>query len=139
MASFALLFAVTIDCPDPANLARFYLHFVGGHLHSSNPDYVVLTSGNNVRLDFQRVANRRSPPWPDRAAPRRLHLDFRVENLWEAEQFLVSNGAELASQQPGGERFRVLLDPAGHPFCIATDDAADVPTRDVEAARDDTL
>ncbi|MGW4770233.1 VOC family protein [Nocardia sp. NPDC004278] len=128
MAITARLFAVTIDCPDPTRLARFYQEFLGGQLRSSSPDFVVLTSRHDVRLDFQRVANHQPPAWPDPAAPRRLHLDFAVEDLGQAEQHLLRLGAVLASQQPGGERFRVLLDPVGHPFCIATTAATDVPT-----------
>jgi len=76
MTVTAHLFAVTVDCPDPARLARFYQGFLGGQLRSASADFVVLTSGEVVRLDFQRVANHQPPPWPDPSAPRRLHLDF---------------------------------------------------------------
>ncbi|MBU3067919.1 VOC family protein [Nocardia sp. NEAU-G5] len=112
----ARLFAATIDCPDPVGLARFYRTFLGGQLRSGSPDFVVLTSDPGIRLDFQRVANRQPAPWPDPAAPGRVHLDFSVEDLGEAERQLLELGATLASYQPGGERFRVLLDPEGHPF-----------------------
>lgn len=122
------LFAVTVDCPDPTRLARFYQAFLGGQLRSSNPDFVVLTSDHDVRLDFQRAADHRPPPWPDPAAPHRLHLDFSVDDLERAERQLIGLGAELASHQPGGRRFRVLLDPAGHPFCIVTTDATGIPS-----------
>jgi catechol 2,3-dioxygenase-like lactoylglutathione lyase family enzyme len=126
----AHLFAVTIDCTDPTRLAQFYQHFLGGQLRSTNPDFVVLTSDHDTRLDFQRVPNHQPPPWPDPAAPRRLHLDFSVEDLEQAQQHLLSLGAKIASYQPGGQRFRVFLDPAGHPFCIATTDAAVTPTEE---------
>jgi catechol 2,3-dioxygenase-like lactoylglutathione lyase family enzyme len=127
MTHTARLFAATIDCPDPVGLARFYRAFLGGQLRSGSPDFVVLTSDHGVRLDFQRVANRQPAPWPDPAAPGRVHLDFSVGELGEAERRLLELGATLASQQPGGQRFRVLLDPAGHPFCICTDSAATIP------------
>ena len=126
MTVTARLFAVTVDCPDPAQLARFYQAFLGGELRSASGDFVVLTSDDAVRLDFQHVANHQPPPWPDSSAPRRLHLDFCVENLAQAEQHLLDLGATLAPHQPGGRRFRVLIDPAGHPFCIATAAAAEV-------------
>src|SRR4051794_73646 len=49
------LFAVTLDCPDPHVLARFYREIVGGDLRSSNDDFVVLSgTDGTVRLDFQR-------------------------------------------------------------------------------------
>ncbi|MEV4127191.1 VOC family protein [Nocardia sp. NPDC049707] len=126
MTATANLFAVTIDCPDPTRLARFYQEFLGGQLSSCSPDFVVLTSEHEVRLDFQHVANHQPPPWPDPSAPRRLHLDFCVEDLAQTEQHLLCLGATLAPHQPGGQRFRVLVDPAGHPFCIATTAAAEI-------------
>ncbi|MEV0403758.1 VOC family protein [Actinoallomurus sp. NPDC050550] len=121
------LFAVTIDCPDPAGLVRFYQAFLGGELSfSSNEDFAALVIDGSVRLDFQRVSNPAPARWPDPDAARRLHLDFAVDDLDQAEKQLLGIGAMLADFQPGGERFRVLLDPAGHPFCIATRSAASI-------------
>ena len=123
------LFAVTLDCPDPHALACFYREMVGGDLRSSNGDFVVLSgTDGTVRLDFQRVQNSEPVPWPDPAAARRLHLDFVVDDLDEAEAHLCSMGARRAELQPGGDRFRVLIDPAGHPFCLATSRAASTPS-----------
>ena len=116
MPALAHLFAVTVDCPDPFELARFYQAFAGGEVASSNDDFVTL-SGGGVRIDFQRVANR-AARWPDDDAPRRVHLDFRVDDLERAEEELLRLGATVAGHQPGGRRFRVLFDPAGHPFCL---------------------
>lgn len=57
--------------------------------------------------------------------PTRTRLvDFSVDNLPEAEQQLRDLGAELASHQPGGQRFRVFFDPAGHPFCVTSSQVA---------------
>jgi hypothetical protein len=117
MPALARLFAVTVDCPDPFELARFYQAFAGGELASSNDDFVTL-SGGAVRIDFQRVANP-AARWPDADAPRTVHLDFLVDDLERAEEELQRLGATVAGYQPGGRRFRVLFDPAGHPFCIA--------------------
>ncbi|MFA1550567.1 VOC family protein [Actinomadura chokoriensis] len=122
-----MLFAVTIDCPDPAGLARFYQQFLGGDLYSTNETFAALTIEGNVRLDFQRVANPRPPRWPDPGAPQRLHLDFSVDDLDAAEQRVLNAGAELAEHQPGGRRFRVFFDPAGHPFCLADAATAAIP------------
>jgi catechol 2,3-dioxygenase-like lactoylglutathione lyase family enzyme len=125
-------FAVTLDCPDPYALASFYREIVGGDLWSSNNDFVVLSrTDGSVRLDFQRVQNPEPAPWPDPMAARRLHLDFVVEDLDEAEAHLCSMGARRAEPQPGGDRFRVLIDPAGHPFCLATPWAASTPNGQV--------
>ncbi|MGB7237768.1 MAG: VOC family protein [Rhodococcus sp. (in: high G+C Gram-positive bacteria)] len=128
MTAFAKLFAVTVDCMDPVQLATFYQGFIGGQIRSSNPDFVVLTGPHDVRIDFQRVENPEPGPWPSPDAPRRVHLDFGVDDLAEAERLLLGLGARRACHQPGGDRFRVFLDPAGHPFCVTTfETAAAVP------------
>lgn len=127
MATLGTLFAITLDCPDPLRLARFYQAITGGELFASNEDFIVLAGDDNVRLDFQRTANHQAPPWPDPAAPLRVHLDFRVDDLDQTEVHLLDLGAVRPEFQPGGHRFRVLLDPAGHPFCLATKEAATTP------------
>lgn len=127
MATIGSLLAVTLDSPDPLRLARFYQEITGGELFASNEDFVVLAADDRVRLDFQRVANDQPPRWPDPAAARRVHLDFIVEDLDQAEAEVMNLGAVRAAFQPGGRRFRVLLDPAGHPFCLATKGAAVTP------------
>ena len=49
-----------------------------------------------------------------------MHLDIEVDDLEDAVRHAITCGAELASYQPQ-EKVRVLLDPAGHPFCLYTD------------------
>ncbi|WP_224390987.1 VOC family protein [Pseudonocardia sp. ICBG1293] len=120
------LVAVTLDCPDPQELAEFYRHVLGGELHASNDDFVVLTCDGTARLDFQRVSHRRPSQWPD-GGTLRAHLDIAVDDLDHAEQRLTALGAVPAAVQPDAARFRVLIDPAGHPFCIATPAAAATP------------
>jgi predicted enzyme related to lactoylglutathione lyase len=127
MAAVSHLFAVTVDCPDPLALARFYQAFTGLEISWSSSDFVVLSGDGDVRIDFQRVANHRAFDWPDRGAPRRVHLDFRVDDLDEAEENVLDLGARLAIDQPGGARFRVLIDPVGHPFCLVDKAAAETP------------
>jgi hypothetical protein len=50
-----------------------------------------------------------------------MHFDFQVGDLDSAVADAVALGAELADDQPQ-EHVRVLLDPAGHPFCLCRDD-----------------
>ncbi len=118
---------MTLDSPNPRQLARFYQHVVGGEVFSDNEDFVVL-EGERIRLDFQRVANPSPVPWPDAASPRRVHLDFVVEDIDATEARLTAIGATRPAFQPGGQRFRVLVDPAGHVFCLASPAAAVTPT-----------
>jgi len=47
-----------------------------------------------------------------------VHLDLHGDApVGEFEQRAIALGARLAAVQPD-PRWRVLLDPAGHPFCI---------------------
>jgi len=127
MRHHACLFAVTVDCPEPVELAEFYQGFLGGEVRFFPPDFAALDHTGGVRLDFQRVSNHRPPLWPDPAAPRRVHLDFWVPDLGAAERLVLGLGALVAEYQPGGDRFRVFLDPAGHPFCLAPQSATILP------------
>jgi hypothetical protein len=45
------------------------------------------------------------------------HIDIAVEDLEAAVAWAVAAGATLAAHQPQ-HHVRVLLDPAGHPFCL---------------------
>jgi L-amino acid N-acyltransferase YncA len=132
----AHLFAVTVDCSEPLELARFYQAFTGWTISASNDDFVVL-AGGGVRIDFQRVPNPPAPDWPDAEAPRRLHLDFRVDDLAGAEAHVLGLGAALAGHQPGGERFRVLIDPQGHPFCLVDKAASGTPGPAIRPMREE--
>jgi catechol-2,3-dioxygenase len=118
------LFAVTLDCADPSALARFYQGLLGGRICSTNDTFVALSVDGGLRLDFQRVEPYEPPQWPDRGAPAQSHLDFVVDDLMQAERNALALGATKPDFQPGGDRFRVLVDPAGHPFCVATPAAA---------------
>lgn len=70
-----------------------------------------------VLLIPQRVADYQPPVWPGASV---VHLDLTAgEHLEEPTRRAIGLGARLADPQPD-PRWRVLLDPAGHPFCITT-------------------
>src|SRR5262249_9098968 len=49
------------------------------------------------------------------------HLDLSAgDELDMPETQVVELGATRAEMQPHPDRWRVLIDPAGHPFCITT-------------------
>ena len=54
-----------------------------------------------------------------------MHLDVAVDDIERAESLALSLGATRASYQPSPDRWRVMIDPAGHPFCLTT-----LPPRD---------
>ncbi|MEU6853346.1 VOC family protein [Actinacidiphila alni] len=120
MPSKLKLSAITLDCPDPLALAAFYQQATGLEPHPrSDADFAGLTGEHGLFLGFQRVADYRPPRWPDQSVPQQFHLDFDVDDLDEAEARLLALGASRPEHQPS-EHWRVLTDPAGHPFCLVT-------------------
>ncbi|WEV26634.1 VOC family protein [Streptomyces sp. 71268] len=111
--------AVTFDCPDPAVLARFYGEILGLPVAFSSDDFVMLGEEGAPGLGFNRLADYRRPTWPDPAQEKQAHIDFAVDDLEAAEARLLALGATKAEFQPEPDRWRVLLDPAGHPFCVS--------------------
>lgn len=116
VAANVRLVGVSLDCADPAELARFYLQLLGGRLLWSRPGSAgVQVPG--VLLVTQRVTDYRPPAWPGSSV---VHLDLTAgTELDEPERRAVALGARPVDPQPD-PRWRVLLDPAGHPFCITT-------------------
>ncbi|MEU2064062.1 VOC family protein [Streptomyces sp. NPDC013455] len=113
--------AVTFDCADPAELSRFYAEMFGMTVAYSSADFVFLTGGDGgPGLGFHRLPDYRRPTWPDPAQEKQAHIEVGVDDLDTAEAHLLARGASKAETQPQPDRWRVLLDPAGHPFCITT-------------------
>jgi catechol 2,3-dioxygenase-like lactoylglutathione lyase family enzyme len=117
--SAAHLRGVTLDCDDPEALAAFYQELTEMTVGFSADEFVALTGGPGPDLGFQRVGDYRRPQWPSQEGPQQLHLDFGVDDLDIAQDLVLSLGAVKPDHQPGGERWRVFLDPAGHPFCLS--------------------
>lgn len=115
-SSPARLYMVTIDCPDPRELAAFYSRLLGWETTASEAEYAMVVGGG-LSLGFGRVEPYAPPAWPDETGAKQFHLDFSVDDVETTEQRCVQLGATVPDHQPG-EGWRVLLDPAGHPFCI---------------------
>ncbi|MFF0220185.1 VOC family protein [Streptomyces vinaceus] len=113
------LSALTLDCPDPPALAAFYQQATGLDPHpESDADFAGLNREDGLLIGFQRVDDYQAPTWPGQGVPQQLHLCFDVADLEEAEARLLELGARKTDHQPNEDRWRVLTDPAGHPFCI---------------------
>ncbi|MEE1941034.1 VOC family protein [Streptomyces sp. TRM 70361] len=115
------LAGVVLDAPDPRALAGFYRRLLEWETVEDGPDWVSLKGPDATRLSFQTEPEYRPPTWPGKADRQQmmLHLDFEVEDLAAAERRAVGLGARVADFQPQDD-VRVLLDPAGHPFCLFT-------------------
>ena len=116
----AELRGVTLDCADPQMLAGFYGALTGMRELFSTDEFVALTDGSGCDLGFQRVDGYRAPRWPGQNVPQQFHLDFRADDLDAMEELALELGAAKPDHQPGDGRWRVLLDPAGHPFCLTS-------------------
>jgi catechol 2,3-dioxygenase-like lactoylglutathione lyase family enzyme len=109
------LFAVTIDAPDAAALARFYAEILGMEVGYDGPEGSLITGGGKSVM-FQQVGEYTPPQWPDPAHPQQGHLDIEVADLDAGEARVLELGAKRLDG--GGKTFRVFADPIGHPFCL---------------------
>lgn len=109
--------AISIDCADPAALAQFYRQVLDLEVLFESEQFVAL-KGAAVLLTFQRVADHQPPQWPEGGVPKQLHLELAASDLDAEEARILGLGATKAEVQPNPSGWRVLVDPAGHPFCI---------------------
>jgi hypothetical protein len=111
---------VVLDSPDAQRLAAFWQELTGWPRRSDEPDWVTLVPpGGGVGLSFQSDPRHVRPVWPagDGDPQMQVHLDIEVRDLAAAVAWATSAGAEEAAFQPQ-DRVRVMLYPAGHPFCL---------------------
>lgn len=114
-----------LDAPDGPALARFYARLLDWQVFGEDAEgaAVAPTEDAGYYLAFQTEKNYVRPVWP--AGPgdpqMSLHLDVAVDDLEHGVAFARECGAEQADYQPQ-ETVRVMLDPAGHPFCLYLDE-----------------
>lgn len=117
MTAIARLGGVSLDSADPARLADFYRQLLGLDVFLETDDFVAL-KGAGILITAQRVEGHVPATWPDGLVPKQLHLELAVDDLDSAETMALALGAIRAIQQPAPDQWRVLIDPAGHPFCM---------------------
>ncbi len=114
------LVATVLGAPDPQSLAEFYRQLLGWQITSRSPEWMRLVGPEGgASLSFQLESDFERPVWPQVEGEQQMmmHLDIGVEDLRSGVAFAESLGATLADFQPQ-ENVRVMLDPAGHPFCL---------------------
>lgn len=114
---------ICIDCADAHEMADFYGQLLGWDATITEPNWVLMQDPRGgLGLSFQAESRYRPPTWPERddAHDKMLHLDIKVDDLDAAVEHAIACGARVAEYQPQ-ERVRVMLDPAGHPFCLFLD------------------
>lgn len=111
---------VVLDTPDVETLTRFYAELRGWSIWKMDSEGAALDLGEGVAyLAIQRNPDHVRPEWPARPGRQQMmiHLDFEVEDLDRAVSHALALGAVLPEHQPQDD-VRVMLDPAGHPFCL---------------------
>ncbi len=115
---------VVLDAPDGVALAHFYAELLGWQVFKEGDGGAAVApsedAGYNLAFETEPLYAR--PVWPtvEGQPQMSMHLDIEVDDLEPAVAHAVGLGAELASYQPQ-ETVRVMLDPAGHPFCLYLD------------------
>jgi catechol 2,3-dioxygenase-like lactoylglutathione lyase family enzyme len=114
---------VVLEAPDARALSRFYAQLLDWQVGDDDPDWVTLVPPDGAGgLSFQTGRDYVRPVWPVVEGRQQMmaHLDVEVDDLDVAVASAVQLGATVAEFQPQ-EHVRVLLDPAGHPFCLYVD------------------
>jgi len=115
---------IAIEAPDPGALAAFYSQLLGWPIAHEEPGTAIVAApGGSTYVVFQASPGYRRPVWPPVDGQQRpmMHVDFQVADLDAAVGQALALGATVAAHQPQ-EHVRVLIDPAGHPFCLCRDD-----------------
>jgi len=108
----------TLDCADPRAEAAFWSALLGWDVAAAEDEYAMLVpTDGGPALGFGRVEAYEPPAWPNERGTKQFHLDLGCDDLAATEEQALTLGATLADPQPG-DTWRVLLDPAGHPFCL---------------------
>lgn len=113
---------VVLEAPDASALARFYAELLGWSVtHEDDTDATMARRRCGVHrvpdlpgVRRARLAGSGGAPTDDDA------LDVGVADLEAAVADAIELGARIADHQPQ-DTVRVMLDPAGHPFCLYLD------------------
>ena len=121
MADLRVTLSTTVlGTPDPPGLAAFYRDLLGWRITTDEGDWVVVRPPDDgPGLAFQTEEHHARPSWPTESGEQQMqmHLDFHVSDMSAAAARAEELGATLAAYQPQDD-VRVLIDPAGHPFCV---------------------
>jgi predicted enzyme related to lactoylglutathione lyase len=120
-----------LDSADPVGLARFYETLLGWTMtdcEGPRPGYPpedgwarLRSPAGDQKIEFQWEQHYAPPVWPPVPGEQQMmiHLDVAVEDLDAGVAWALEAGARVAEQQLHEHDFHVvMLDPAGHPFCM---------------------
>ena len=119
---------ICLDCRDAEELARFYSELLGWpEVYRDGPEWIALRKGD-FGMSFQAEKWYEPPVWPEKtsALTKMMHFEIATDDVPAAVARALELGAREAQPQPADRdpnQLRVMLDPAGHPFCLCNDDA----------------
>lgn len=96
-----------LDAAGIERLAAFYSRLAGSPVVSTEPGWITVRTPDGQDVAFQLAPDHFAPHWPGQDHPQQIHLDLTAGDYRAA-----------ASMGAGGDGFRVLTDPAGHPSCL---------------------
>ena len=91
---------------------------------------LIESPAGELKMEFQGADDYTPPVWPNAPGQQQMmmHIDVAVEVIGgerdprerfsEFVDHVVSLGGRVAEHQPQEDRVVVMLDPAGHPFCL---------------------
>ena len=121
----------TLDAADALGLAAFYERLLGWSItdrstQGPRPGYpegdgwaMLRSPSADMKIEIQGAEHYTPPVWPPMPGEQQMmiHLDIAVEDLDAGVAWATEAGATVAAHQPQ-PHVRVMLDPAGHPFCL---------------------
>ena len=111
-----------IDALDMNALADFYAALLNGsRIWEPDDQYAAMRAADGFVIGFQRADDYRPPTWPTQERGQQLHMDLAVDDLDAAKAHAISCGARVAFEPEGNAHHVVMLDLAGHPFCLGLD------------------
>lgn len=115
------ILGISMDCLDANALAAFYVRLSGWEQVISGEEWAGIRTPHGLLLVFQTVEGYVPPVWPWESGKQQqmAHMDFYVEDLDKAVAHAMECGATRADTQYF-DTSTVMLDPAGHPFCLST-------------------
>jgi hypothetical protein len=111
--------SISLDCRDPHTLADFWANVLGGDVAFRSDTFVAVQVGP-LWITAVTVEDYEPPTWPAGVVPKQMHFDLAVKDLDAGELEMLELGATKCEVQFEPDRWRVYLDPAGHPFCLTT-------------------
>ena len=114
---------VTLTSRDASAHADFYRKLLGWEIRFENISdgfkFVGIVGDTHGRILFQEDDDYVEAVWPTEPGKQQMqmHLDFHTDDLERDAAHALACGAKLADTQYS-EKWRIFIDPAGHPFCI---------------------